>query len=326
IPGGSGMSRISLAFSARKIDVTLRNFDRQVATGGLLFLAISAAGGWLLARQAVRPIAVSIQTAQRLDPADLTERLPRTGVGDELDQLADTINGMLDRLATYHSQIVRFTADASHELRSPLAAMRAAIEVSLHQTRSAAEYREFLESLAEQCDRLTDLSNSLLLLARADAGELQVQTQPVELRKLVSEMVELYQPLGEERGVHVKLPEGVSATVAGDPALLQRLISNLLDNAIKFADRGSAVTVSLLSSDNTTVLRVHNRGPCIGPEQLPHVFERFFQADASRSSGGSGLGLSICKWIAEAHHGQIQIRSDAGGTEVQVVLPMEKRG
>src|SRR5262249_31161796 len=147
--------------------------------GAAVFLILAIAGGLFLSRQALSPVAESIRAARRLDPENLSERLPRTGAGDELDELAGTINGLLDRLAAYHAQIIRFTADASHELRSPLGAMRAAVEVALQNPRGSEEYRNVLASLAEQCERLTALVNGLLLLARADAGGVLIRREAV---------------------------------------------------------------------------------------------------------------------------------------------------
>ena len=192
---------LELGLALAETEATLAQFDRRVAAGGLAFLALAVGGGLILSRQALRPVARSIRTARRLNPADLSARLPLTGAGDELDQLAGTINDLLDRLADYHTQVARFTADASHELRSPLGAIRAAIDVALQQPRRVEEYRDVLGALGEQCDRLTALVNGLLLLARADAGEVELRHEPLDLAALADEVAEMYQPLAEERGV-----------------------------------------------------------------------------------------------------------------------------
>jgi signal transduction histidine kinase len=157
---GSGLSLV-LGISLAETEATLAAFDRLVAGGAVAFLVLAVAGGLFLSRQALRPVADSIRAARRLDAQNLSERLPLTGAGDELDELAGTINGLLDRLAAYHAQIIRFTADASHELRSPLAAMRAAVEIALQKPRESEDYRSILATLGEQSDRLTDLVNGL---------------------------------------------------------------------------------------------------------------------------------------------------------------------
>jgi heavy metal sensor kinase len=267
-------------------------------------------------------VAQSIQTAKRLDPSSLSERLPRTGAGDELDELAGTINELLDRLAAYHSQMIRFTADASHELRSPLGAMRAAVEVALSQPREAQEYREVLSSLGEQCERLTALVNSLLFLARVDAGEVGVRRAPLDLSALACDVAELYQPLAEERSIQFRWECRSPVPVLGDASRLQQLVTNLLDNAIRFTESGGSVMLRVDRAEEHPRLIVSDTGAGIDAEHLPHIFDRFYQANPARSSGGSGLGLSICRWIAQAHGGQIDVSSAPGsGTTFTVVLP-----
>jgi heavy metal sensor kinase len=272
----------------------------------------------------LRPFTESIRTARRLVPEDLSERLPLSGSGDELDDLAATINGLLDRLAAYHARAVRFTADASHELRSPLGAMRAAIEVALQKPRSREEYRSVLSTLGEQCDRLTRLVNGLLLLARADAGEILVAREPVDVASLAREVVELFDPVAEEKGVDLVTEITEPITVTGDPSRLRQLMTNLLDNALRFTDGGGSAVVGIGRGERTATIRVRDTGPGISAEHLPHVFDRFYQADSSRASGGCGLGLSICRWIVQVHGGSIEATSTEGkGAEFTVELPVK---
>jgi heavy metal sensor kinase len=317
---------LELGLSLAETETILAQFDRRAATGGLAFLALAACGGLLFAHQALRPVGQSIRTARRLNPADLSARLPRTGAGDELDQLAGTINDLLDRLADYHAQVARFTADASHELRSPLGAMRAAVEVALQQPRTALEYRDVLGSLGEQCERLTALVNGLLLLARADAGQVELGREPIDLGAMVAEVGEMYQPLAEERDITLTCHCPPTLGVAGDPARLRQLLMNLLDNAIKFTEPGGRVAIDAqragAADESQARLVIADTGLGIAPEHLPHVFDRFYQADPARSAGGTGLGLSICQWIAEAHGGSIHAASVPGrGSTFTVVLP-----
>lgn len=315
-------SSLELGLSLSETESTLSQFDRRVAMGGLAFLGLSVLGGLFLSRQALRPVAQSIRTAKRLDPANLSERLPRTGAGDELDELAGTINDLLDRLAAYHAQIIRFTADASHELRSPLGAMRAAVEVALGRPREAKEYREVLSSLGEQCERLTALVNGLLLLARADAGEVDLKRELVDLPALVSEVVEMYEPLAEERGVSLAAQPSSPVAVLGDSSRLRQLVTNLVDNAIKFTGAGGSVKLRVERDETRATLIVTDTGDGIPETHLPHVFERFYQVSSARSSGGCGLGLSICRWIVEAHGGSLEVTSSAStGTVFSVSLP-----
>jgi heavy metal sensor kinase len=322
-PAGEAGYPMDLALALDGTEATLAQFDRRVAIGGLAFLALAVAGGLLLSRQALSPVARSIANARRLNPADLTARLPRSGSGDELDQLAATINDLLDRLAAYHAQGARFTADASHELRSPLAAMRAAVEVTLQQPRENHEYRQILGTLGEHCERLTTLVNGLLLLARADAGQVELRRERVDLSGLVGEVAEMFLPLAEERGVGLGWDRTPPTPVVGDPSRLGQLITNLLDNALKFTEPGGAVAVSVQTRGDRVRLTVSDTGIGIPADHLPHIFERFYQANDARTSEGSGLGLSICRWIAEVHGGGIGATSDPGaGSVFTVTLPL----
>jgi heavy metal sensor kinase len=317
----AGLS-LELGISLAETESMLAEFDRRVAGGSVVFLILAVAGGLFLSRQALRPVAESIRTARRLDPEKLSERLPRTGAGDELDELARTINDLLDRLAAYHNQVIRFTADASHELRSPLAAMRAAVEVALQKPRGMEEYKNTLSSLGEQCERLTALVNGLLLLARADAGEVVINREVLDLAHLARDVAEMFEPLAEERGIRLVTNFAESVVVMGDPSRLRQLMTNFMDNAIRFTDAGGAITLQVDGDINRAMLQVTDTGAGISGEHLPHVFERFYQADGARASGGCGLGLSICQWIVKAHGGSIAVDSVEGkGAAFTVVLP-----
>jgi heavy metal sensor kinase len=319
---GAGLS-LELGMSLAETEKTIAAFDRQIAGGALAVLILAAAGGVLLSRQALHPVAQSIRSARRLDAKNLSERLPQTGAGDELDELAATINGLLDRLAAFHTQASRFTADASHELRSPLGAMQAAIELALQKPRTPEEYQETLCTLSGQCERLTALVNGLLLLARSDAGEIAIKRELLDLAAVVRDVTELFEPVADDKGVRLVTESVQLVLIEGDPSRLRQLVTNLLDNAIHFTEAGGSVTVRVEVTDAAALLRVTDTGIGIPPEHLPHVFERFYQVDAARNSVGSGLGLSICHWIASAHGGAIEAANgEEGGTEMTVVLPM----
>ncbi len=324
---GSPGVMVDVALSLAETDATLAQFDRRVAAGWLAFLALAFVGGLWLSRQALRPVARSIAAARRLNPSDFSARLPRSGVGDELDLLAGTVNDLLERLGSYHAQITRFTADASHELRGPLAAIRAAVEVALAQPRTAEAYRETLVTLGERCDRLTALVNGLLLLARADAGEVELRREPVDLAAIAVEVAEMFQPIAEERGIALRWEAPGPTRALGDPTRLAQLATNLVDNAIKFTEPGGSVLIRVEKARDRARLVVSDTGIGIPADRLPHVFERFSQVDPSRSSKGSGLGLSICRWIAEAHGGTIAVVSETGrGSAFTALLPVPDRG
>lgn len=315
-------SSLEIALSTRPTEATLSQFDRRAAAGGLAFAIAAWLGGSWLSSKALRPVARSVATARRLNPEDLSARLPRTGAGDELDELAATINDLLDRLADYHAQAARFTADASHELRGPLAAIRATIDVALQKGRTAEEYREVLAALGEQCDRLTVLVNGLLLLARADAGQVDLRRERLDLAAAADEVAEMYAPLAEERGLNLRSEANAPVFVHGDAARLRQLANNLVDNAVKFTEAGGSIVIRVDESAGFARLIVRDDGVGIQADQLTHVFERFHQADPARASQGFGLGLSICRAIALAHGGSIEARSSPGrGSVFTVLLP-----
>jgi len=321
----SGKWTLDLCLTLDETVQTIANFRRRLAEGGAAFLAVAALAGWLLTRQALRPIAASLKSARQLNPNDLSARLPRTGAGDDIDQLAATINDLLERLARYHEQMIRFTADASHELRGPLAAMRAAVEVALQQRRTAEDYRESLELLGEQCQHLTDLVNKLLLLARADAGQIELERLPVDLAALVTEAVETYRPLADEKGVTLVWIGSRSVWCRGDRMRLSQLVMNLLDNALKYTEPEGTIELKLSPEGSHARLTVEDTGIGIAAERLPFIFDRFYQIDQSRSDGGVGLGLSICRWVAAAHQGSIDVASQPGrGSAFRVTLPAEE--
>jgi signal transduction histidine kinase len=314
---------LDLILSLQDTRLILAQFDRRALLGGLTFLAVAMAGGYYFTIQALRPVAASIQTARTLKPDQMATRLPLSGTGDEIDELATTINGLLDRLSAYHAQIIRFTADASHELRGPMGAIRAIVEVALQKPRSQSEYQDILETLGEQCDKLTLLVDALLLLARADAGQVRLNLKPVDFKSVASEIFELYQPLAEENYVDLQLNACQPYILKADEQRLRQLVSNLVDNAIKFNRPGGIVSIALKSDQRNLELIVEDDGIGVSDEQINMIFNRFYQADSARSFKGSGLGLSICQWICDAHGGSIHAeRKIPSGMRVTAKIPV----
>jgi heavy metal sensor kinase len=331
---------VCVGCSQRYLVRDMATIDRQVLAVGLAVLTISPLVGHLLTNRTIQPLAQMIRTTARLRPGELAQRVPVRGTGDELDSLARTINGLLDRISSYLQQEHDFLANAAHDLRTPLAAIRSNVEVALSGTRSEDEYRELLGLVIEQCSALQTLVNQLLLLAETDADRLQTDAEPVPLDQVVARVAEMFEGVAEEHNVELVVGELAPAPVAGKRHHLRQVVSNLLDNAIKFtaartlpgqaaAITPGRVTIELSRDDDAQVarLRISDNGVGIEAEHVPHIFDRFYRADRSRAregaAGGTGLGLSICKAIVDAHRGSMHVKSQPGeGAAFIVVLPL----
>jgi heavy metal sensor kinase len=288
-------------------------------------LLMAGGGGWLLARRALTPVDRMTQAAQRISGEHLDERLQETGSGDELDRLAKTLNDMLGRLDDSFHQMRQFSADASHELQTPLTILKGEMEVALRSQRNAEQYQRVLRSGLEEIDRISHLVDGLLLLARADAGVLRLDLRPVDLKELLQEIYEQMKVVADDRSVslHPSLLETVS--VQGDREHLRRLLLNLVDNAIKYTPAGGEVTLSLQSDKDWASLKISDTGIGLSKDEQARIFSRFHRATEARSRDekGVGLGLSIVRSIAEAHGGRIQVESIHGqGSTFTVLLPV----
>ena len=292
--------------------------------GSPLAVTVSVLGGWFLAGRALKPVDAITLTAQRITAEDLTQRIHATS-HDEIGRLASTFNDMIARLDTSIRQIRQFSADASHELRTPLTITKGETELALRKPRSPDVYREVLESNLEEIDRMSRIVEELLFLSRADLGEVNMASLPVQLDTLVQEIQMQAMMLGKDRAVETILEHVDPLQVMGDEWRLRELILNLVDNAVKYSSRQGTVSLSLTKTHDAAQLKVKDDGIGIAPEEQPFIFDRFYRTDAARSHAqhGTGLGLSICKWIAEAHHGTIDVASTFGeGSCFTVSLPL----
>jgi heavy metal sensor kinase len=300
---------------------------RQVCLGALLAVPIMAlAGGYVLARRSLRPVEKITQTARLIGARQLSQRISLTGNDDELDRLAQTLNDMLDRIEGHVLRMQQFTADASHELRSPLAALRGGAEVALSRPRSAEELRTVVEESMEHYTRLGRIAEDLLLLARADVGQLPLARDWIRLDQAVADVVDLYAPLAQDRGIDLPAVDGPEVRMHADGSRIRQLVGNLIDNAVKYGGDHSHITVAISQTLGRATIVVTDDGAGIAAADLPFLFDRFYRAERSRSShaaGGAGLGLPICRVIAELHGGDIRIESSPNkGTTVIVTLPL----
>jgi heavy metal sensor kinase len=293
-----------------------------------LAILFAGLGGYLLARRSLSPVVVMGAQANRIGSENLYERLQVQNPRDELGQLAGSFNQLLDRLNQSFDRQRRFVADASHELRTPVAILCGEAEVTLAQEkRTEREYRESLQILGEEAKRLKHIVEDLFTLTRADAGQYPLLPRDFYLDELVGECVHSARTLALAKRISLNFEEASESPIRADESLLRRMILNLLDNAIKYTPDGGRVTVICRRTADDYVLSIADTGGGIPADLQPRIFERFFRVDKARSraendGGGAGLGLSISRWIAEAHHGRLELTSsNSGGSTFTAFLP-----
>ncbi len=321
------LSAAQAGYLLDRLTSSLDQFRRICLIALALVAVIAVVGGRFLASRSLLPIATMTSTARQIGVKRLNDRLPRTGNSDELDALAATLNEMLDRIEQYVTGLQRFTADASHELRTPLAALRGSAEVALSRSRTPEELRAVVEESIDHYDRLSRIADSLLFLARVDAGAAVLAREQIRLDKAVTDVIDLYAPLAGESHIDVACAPTEPLWINADAGRIRQLFGNVLDNAIKYINPPGKVEVTLSKANGSAVVKVRDTGVGIPAEAIDRVFDRFFRVDQSRAAGrqhGAGLGLPICRSIAEAHGGRIELFSQPGqGTIVTVTLPLD---
>lgn len=296
------------------IAADLQSLRRTLAIALPLLVLVAGAGGYLLTRRGLAPLGAMGGQAGRITSQNLSARLEIGNAAEELTLLAASFNELLARLDQSFETMRRFVQDASHELRTPLAVIRGEADVALSRERPAAEYRESLATIQQEAQRLSRLVDDLLNLARADAGRVQLRIEELYLNDLLAECCRSVQPLAAARQIDLQCRCTGDVPFRGDEGLLRRMVINLLDNAVRYTAPGGTVKASLEAQGADVLIRIADTGIGIAPESAGRVFERFYRADPSRSreQDGFGLGLSIVKWIAESHHGQVELSSQPG--------------
>ncbi len=290
----------------------------------LLFL-VAAGGGYWLSRRALSPVDALVRTAHDISGINLDRRLPQLHTGDELQRLSDTLNEMLDRIEKAFLRVTQFTADASHELRTPICLIRTEAELALRRSRGEAEYKESLRAILLEAERTTAIVEQLLALARADSGRETLQMGTLDFSKILAEVQESWRQVAEIRNLQFSTCIAPAILVLGDATALRKLVDLLLDNALKYTPSPGSVELSLECTGGNAVLMVRDSGPGIAIEEQAKIFERFYRVDKARSreEGGVGLGLAIAKWIVTQHRGTIAVRSEVGaGSAFFVELPL----
>ena len=302
-----------VANSLEPVAATTRRLLVLLAIALPAAIGLSVAFGYVLARRALAPIDRMTKDAAAIGADDARARLDLPAIDDEVGRLGRTLNGMLERLQGAISEQKRFTADASHELRTPLAVMQSEIDVALRSSETSPEARTVLTSMREEVVRMTRLVESLLVLMRADEGRMELAADEVDIADVARIVRNRLEPSARDRGTRITV-EAEPLVVWGDSDRLDQLLTNLVDNAVKYSPDGGEVRVVVTSDDGSAVIEVSDNGPGIQPADIEHVFDRFYRVDKARtrSAGGTGLGLAICRSIVEAHHGRIDVRSAPG--------------
>lgn len=318
---------IRLAYSEKSIWESFQKLGLAMLIGLPVALGLAGFGSYLLSSRALAPVTEMARRAEQISLERLSTRLPVEN-DDELGHLARVFNEMLARLEKSFEQLGRFTADAAHEFRTPLASIRSVGEVGLQKDRSGEEYRDVIGSMLEETNRLARLVESLLTLSRADAGQIKLQSIVVPMMALLRDSAALIEPLMEEKQQHLIVQGDEKARVAGDVLFLRQVFLNLLHNAIKFSPTGGTISISVrVDPEGSVITSVNDSGPGIPAEYQEKVFERFYRTDQARArdSGGAGLGLAIVKWVVRAHGGEVRVENGAaGGSIFRVQLPLAR--
>ncbi len=329
VPQGESY-QIQMAASLQPVQTSLQGLRRVEVLLFPFALLISAGGSALLVSRSLNPIRHVIATARKINSGNLRQRLVETSSGDEIQELTRTLNEMLDRLEASFKQMIQFTADASHELRTPLTVIRGNLELVLRNKAAldayprTAETQETVAQTLEEAERLSKTVSQLMELTQLDSGEIQLEHEVFDLSELVATTADQMKLLAEDKQIQLETQLSPQVKIQGDRYRLKQVLLNLIDNAIKYCPAGTRIQIRLAPADSGCVLEVKDNGPGIPRGEIQRLFNRFYRIDKARSReiGGSGLGLSICKSICEAHGGRIEAESELGrGSTFRVTLP-----
>jgi signal transduction histidine kinase len=321
---GNEVFQLRISSSLGAIDHTLDLLRLLLLSLVPLIVAVACGGGAWLSRRALKPVDEITSAARMIGIDNLSLRLRTPQTGDELQRLAEVWNTMLGRLEGAVKTLSQFAADASHELRTPLAIIRTSAELALRRARTPESYRDSLAEISAEAERMTQLVEDLLFLARNDARASEMPMEPLDPEILLREVADELTGIADVRAIRIRQTsgQGGARVISGNPAALRRLFLVLLDNAIKYSRSGSDVNVTISGEKETVTVTVEDFGAGISEADLPHIFQRFYQADKARADGGFGLGLSLAETIAKAHGAKIEVSSEEGaGSKFRVVFP-----
>ena len=318
---------VAIGASLEQNNAILREFTWVYAGVIPAALILGSLMGWFMAGRSLRPVHDVARAAQRITSSNLSLRIPSRQSGDELDFLILTLNRMIERLEASFQQIKQFSTDVSHELRTPITAIRGQLEVALFTAKTTEQYREAMFNALTDIDRLSQIVRALLLLSQAESGQLALQRSRVNLKDIVAEIVEQFQIVAEAAGVRLTESAPDDCMVDADHVQIERLLTNMLSNAIKFTPEKGEVRVALRTSEDRAILTIEDTGRGIPSEHLPHIFDRFYRVPGTGTAPGPeqglGLGLSFVAWIVRAHEGKIDVESTPGkGTTFTISLAL----
>jgi len=326
-PEGARYS-IQAGASNNQISAVLQGLLISLAVVLPLLIAVAAGGGFLLMRNALKPVVEISTIAKKITSRNLNERVPESGTGDELEQLSTSLNRMMERLEDSFHHVHRFSADASHEIRTPLTILRGELEDLMRTPGLTPELRDSVGSALEEAERLSRIVEQLLEMTRLEAGEMLTGLTPFDFAEMTKTTVDQMRLLASEKDITLRFEGTQGLYVMGDPVRLRQVVVNLVDNAIKYTSTGGSISVTSTAANGKAILEVADTGIGIPQEAIPHVFERFYRVDGARSRqlGGTGLGLAIVKSICTAFGGAITVQSAASsGTTFRVELPTESK-
>ncbi len=314
---------LQLGQSTENVSRFVQAFQKIFITTMAALVVFAAVMGWFMARRAVSGVLSVTRTARQITEGALKERVPVKPRGDEIDQLATTFNQMLDRIEALVAGIKEMSDNIAHDLKSPVTRIRGMAEITLTTGTTVDEFSAMGASIIEDCDRLLGMIDTMLMISKTEAGVGRVDREPVDVAAIVLDACELFRPLAEDKNITLSCSAADKLVIAGDNRLIQRVISNLLDNAIKYTPPSGKIDVWVDDSkDRQATVAVRDTGCGISEEDIPHIFERFYRCDQSRSKGGAGLGLSLAKAVVEAHGGHIAVTSQPNqGSTFTIVLP-----
>lgn len=320
------VSEVSIGYSMQEVDEILRQLRATFELGFSIALVLAVVIGYLLARYSLQQVDIITNAAKRITAENLSKRLPLPVTNDEIARLTTTLNAMIARLDISFTQVRQFTSDVSHELRTPLAILMGELELALRNEMSQEDYHVLVVSALEEVMRLSKMVSSLLEISRAETGQVRLQKNLFDISKMTANICDDMQILAEDKYITLETEIQPYVTIIADESRLHQMLINVIDNAIKYTPRNGKVRVALSTRASQTRIEISDDGVGISEEDQAFIFNRFFRVDQSRSNDvvGSGLGLSIVRWIVEAHQGSIRVKSELGsGSTFTIVLPYE---